>query len=73
MIAYHQAGCMVEYLLRKYGVEKFRDLWQQGFYHFQDIYGASFSRVETEIKATAQRDCPRPPTIDWKVFSVGCY
>ena len=73
MIAYHQAGCMVEYLLRKYGVEKFRDLWQQGFYHFKDIYGTSFSLVESEIKTTAERDYPTPPNIDWKAFSVGCY
>lgn len=73
MIAYHQAGCMVEYLLRKYGVEKFRDLWRQGFDHFPDIYGTSFSTVEAEIKSTAERDYPTPPKIDWKVFSVGCY
>ena len=73
MIAYHQAGCMVEYLLRKYGVEKFRDLWQQGFYNFNKIYGTSFSRMEADIKATAERDYPKPPNIDWKAFSVGCY
>jgi hypothetical protein len=73
MIAYHQAGCMVEYLLRKYGVDKFRDLWQQGFYNFNKIYGTSFSPIEADIKATAERDYPKPPTIDWKSFSVGCY
>jgi hypothetical protein len=73
LIAYHQAGCIVEYLVRKYGVEKFRDLWQQGFYHFNQIYGTTFSLMEADIKATAERDYPRPPKIDWKAFSVGCY
>jgi len=73
MIAYHQAGCLVEYLLRKYGVEKFRDLWQQGFYNFNKIYGTPFSRMEEDIKATAERDYPKPPGIEWKSFSVGCY
>ena len=73
MIAYHQAGCMVEYLLKNYGVEKFSNLWQQGFYNFNEIYGISFSRMEADIKATAERDFPKPPDIDWKSFSVGCY
>jgi hypothetical protein len=73
MIAYHQAAWMVEYLLRKYGVEKFRDLWQQGFHNFDKIYGTSFSRIEPDIMATAERDYPKPPNIDWKAFSVGCY
>ena len=73
MIAYHQAAYIVEYLLRKYGVEKFRDLWQRGFYNFKDIYGISFASVEAEIKTTAEQDYPEPPNIDWKTFSVGCY
>jgi hypothetical protein len=72
MIAYHQAGCIVEYLLKHYGVEKFRALWQQGFDHFDEIYGTSFSRMDADIQATAQRDYPKPPDIDWKTFSVGC-
>jgi hypothetical protein len=73
MIAYHQAGCMVEYMLRNYGVEKFRALWQQGFYNFNKIYGTPFSRMEADIKANAERDCPTAPDIVWKKFSEGCY
>ena len=73
MFAYHQAAYIVEYLLSKYGVEKFRDLWHRGFYNFKDIYGISFASMEAEIKTTAEQDYPKPPTIDWKTFSVGCY
>ena len=71
MIAYHQAGCIVEYLLQHYGVEKFKQLWQQGFDHFNEIYGVSFSRMEADIQATAERDFPKAPAIDWTIFSVG--
>jgi hypothetical protein len=72
MIAYHQAGCIVEYLLHHYGVEKFKELWQQGFDRFDVIYGVSFSRIEADIQATVERDFPKAPPINWKVFSIGC-
>jgi hypothetical protein len=73
MIAYHQAACIVEYLLQNYGVERFRDLWQQGFNKFNEIFGTSFSHMEADIKKAAERDYPKAPNIDWKAFSIGCY
>jgi hypothetical protein len=72
MITYHQAGWMVGYLLKHYGVGKLRDLWQQGLFHFNAIYGTSFSHMEADIKAAAERDYPKAPEIDWTSFSVGC-
>ena len=72
MIAYHQAGWMVDYLLRKYGVEKFRDLWQQGFSNFNQIYGTSFSLIEADIKATAERRLiPHRPKLTGRPFRSG--
>jgi hypothetical protein len=38
MIAYHQSAYMVQYLLEKYGVEKFKQLWQNGYNDFKNIY-----------------------------------
>jgi hypothetical protein len=72
MIAYHQAGCMVEYLLKFYGIEKVWELWQQGFYSFDKIYGTSFPKMEADIKKEAEKDYPTAPNIDWKTFSMGC-
>jgi hypothetical protein len=72
MITYHQAGWMAGYLLGHYGVEKVRELWQQGIYHSNEIYGTPFSQVEADIKAAAERDYPKAPDIDWKSFEVGC-
>jgi hypothetical protein len=73
MIAYHQSAYLVQYLLKHYGVEKFRNLWQQGFNSFQSIYGVTFSEVVKDIDITAKRDYPTAPDIVWKKFSVGCY
>jgi hypothetical protein len=72
MVTYHQAGWMAGYLLGHYGVEKVRELWQQGIYHSNEIYGTPFSQVEADIKAAAERDYAKAPDIDWKSFEVGC-
>jgi hypothetical protein len=63
---------MAGYLLGHYGVEKVKQLWQQGIYHSKEIYGKSFSQVEAEIEAAAGRDYPKAPEINWKSFEVGC-
>jgi hypothetical protein len=73
MIAYHQSAFLVQYLLKQYSVEKFRNLWQQGFNSFQPIYGVTFSDVVRDIDITAKRDYPTAPDIVWKKFSEGCY
>jgi hypothetical protein len=73
MIAYHQSAYLVQYLLKHYGIEKFRNLWQQGFNSFQPIYGITFSEVAKDTDITAKRDYPKAPAIVWKKFSEGCY
>ena len=72
MVAYHQAAYMVQYLLNKYGVEKFKDLWMQGFAAFEKIYSIPFSHVKTDINTTATRDYPSAPPINWNTFQIGC-
>jgi len=72
MIAYHQAAFIVQYLLNKYGVEKFKDLWSQGFDAFGKIYNISFSQVKADISTQAKQDYPSAPSISWNTFQVGC-
>jgi hypothetical protein len=72
MIAYHQAAYMVQYLLSNYGMEKFINLWMQGFANFDKIYGVSFAQAESDIDKTAKHDYPNAPGIVWKKFSEGC-
>ena len=72
MVAYHQAAYIVQYLLNKYGVQKLKDLWTQGFAAFEKIYSIPFSQVETDINTTAKQDYPSAPPINWNSFQVGC-
>ncbi len=72
MIAYHQAAYIVQYLLSNYGVEKFKDLWMQGFANFEKIYGVSFANAQENIERTAKRDYPNAPNIVWEKFKEGC-
>ena len=72
MVAYHQAAYIVQYLLSSYGVEKFKDLWTQGFASFEKIYSISFGQVQRDMDKTAEKDYPIPPNIDWNSFQVGC-
>jgi len=72
MVAYHQAAYIVQYLLTNYGVEKFKDLWMQGFAAFEKIYGITFSQVKTRINSAANKDYPKAPAIDWNTFQKGC-
>ena len=73
MIAYHQAGYIVQYLLANYGVEKFKDLWMQGFAAFEKVYGMPFPKVKTDINSTVRKDYPSVPAIDWNAFQKGCF
>lgn len=72
MVAYHQAGYAVQYLIRTNGIEKFRALWARGFTAFPEIYGMPFSQAQAAMDARATADFPRAPTIDWEQFKQGC-
>ncbi|HET7896831.1 MAG TPA: hypothetical protein VFL47_04160, partial [Flavisolibacter sp.] len=72
MIAYHQAACIVQYLLSHYGIEKLKALWREGFARFERIYGVPFDRVQTAISDNVRLDYPKVPAIDWNTFQEGC-
>jgi hypothetical protein len=48
--AYPQAGSLVKYLYEKYGIEKFKTLWQKGSGSIEKIYGKSLAEIEKEWK-----------------------
>lgn len=73
IISYHQSAHIVEYLLTNYGLEKFIELWKNGFSFFQEIYLISFSQMEEEINKKTIENYPTPVSIDWDVFKKGCY
>ena len=72
MIAYHQAGYIVQFLLTTYGVNKFKDLWIQGFGQFDQIYGIPFQQAKTNMDRIAKRHYPVEPEMDWTNFEKGC-
>jgi hypothetical protein len=72
MIAYHQSAYTVEYLISKYGLEKFKTLWQNGFDKFKEIYGITYSQVEADLQNELREKIPTVATIDWDTFMLDC-
>ncbi len=48
VIAYIQSAGIFKYLFEKYGVEKMKKLWTQGFDSFKSIYGFSIEQLESD-------------------------
>lgn len=73
MIAYHQSGYVVQYLLENYSLEQFKELWIEGVEKFEEIYGASYTKIEDDLQQTLIMKYPEIPNIDWEKFGEGCY
>lgn len=72
MIAYHESGYLVEFLLSHYGILKFKELWRKGASSFDAVIGQSPSNFEGEARRFNLQECPKVPSIDWKIFLEGC-
>ncbi|MBL4585958.1 MAG: hypothetical protein JKX84_02710 [Flavobacteriales bacterium] len=72
MISYHQSAHIVEFLLTNYGIEKFQNLWKNGFSFFEEIYNISFAQIEIEMNKKAIKKYPTAVNIDWNAFKEGC-
>ena len=72
MVAYHQAAYMVQYLLAKYDVEKFINLWTEEFASFEKIYNMKFHQVILDNSNKARQNYPCAPPINWHTFQAGC-
>ncbi|MBO0354539.1 hypothetical protein J0656_10975 [Muricauda ruestringensis] len=73
MIAYHQSGYIVQYLLEHYSIGQFKQLWTDGFEKFEEIYGFSYAKIEDDLQKAVMLKYSETPNIDWEKFSKGCY
>ena len=72
MVAYHQSGYIVQYLLENYGLDKFKNLWTEGYEKFEEIYGISYAKLKKHLEKELLNKYPKASKIDWKEFSQGC-
>lgn len=72
MIAYHQSAYIVQYLMKHYGNDKLKLLWQRGFDSFEKVYGISPKSLIEEINTSLSKKYPVPPPINWEVLKNGC-
>lgn len=73
MISYHQAAYIVQFLLENYSLEQLKNLWTSGFEQFKEIYGFSYSQIQSDLQKGVLEKYPESPKIDWEKFSKGCY
>ncbi len=71
VIAYLQSAGLFKYLFEQYGLEKMKLLWIRGFEDFQDIYGFSIERLETEW-IDFLKMVPIPDDFDINRLKEGC-
>jgi hypothetical protein len=72
-IAYSQAAYIVKYLIDNYGIEKLKQLWQEGMDSFEKIYGRSFNQLINAIDKELNKKYPEPINFNWKVFNSDCF
>lgn len=66
MIAYYQSGYIIQYLIKKYGIKRLKELWQSGFKDFERIYGVPYRKVESDLQDELRKRIPIAPHIVWK-------
>ena len=73
MVGYMQAGSVVQFILEKYGLEKFEALWRKGVTGIEELTGKSKTRLENEYLQFLRKAYPQQPTIDWEMLNrKGC-
>ncbi|HYE76699.1 MAG TPA: hypothetical protein VEI97_01820, partial [bacterium] len=72
VIAYLQAAGMVKYLYDRYGVKRFRRLWEEGFGQFEAIYGQKLGAFDKEWRRYLQTLPPAPEVDLGKLMKEGC-
>lgn len=71
LIAYMQSAGVFKYLFEKYGAEKMKKLWVEGFENFESIYGFSTGRLEQDWIEYV-RTIPVPENFDFDRLKDGC-
>lgn len=65
IIAYFEGASAFKFLYEKYGIQKLKQLWLDGFEKFETIYGQSTQNFEKEWKAYIAA-INVPPNFDWE-------
>jgi hypothetical protein len=71
VIAYIQSAGIFKYLYEKYGIEKIKQLWIEGFENFDSIYGISMKQLETDW-LDFMETIPIPEEFDINKLKDGC-
>lgn len=71
VIAYIQSAGIFKYLYEKYGVEKMKLLWVEGFENFPTIYGFSIKQLELDW-LNFIKTVPIPSDFDINKLKEGC-
>ena len=70
---YLQAGSVVQFFLKKYGLAKFEALWKQGVNNLEPIIHQSKTDFEKEYHRFLRKTYPQPPEINWALLNEkGC-
>lgn len=72
VIAYFQSAAIFKYLHEKYGTEKLKKLWQQGFKNLETIYGFNLKKLDKDWQNYI-KTIPAPANLDYKkLMEEGC-
>lgn len=72
MKSYTQCAYLSEYLADNFGIDKVKQLWQTGFYAFEEIYGFSVATFEENIAKALSAKYSDEFDFDWETFKKGC-
>ena len=72
MISYHQSAFLVQYLLSRFGITKFKELWKNGINSFTKIYGSPVNEILATLNENVKSHFQNVPSINWEEFKKGC-
>ena len=72
MITYTQSAYITEYLIKRYGYDKFKRLWKEGVASFNKIYDFSLDELENRINNNLKLKYPENIEFNWEEFNKGC-
>lgn len=68
-IFYAQSACIVDYLLRHYGMDKVKQQWISRIERFEEIFGLSFDELIIKINNELNQKYPNAIEFDWEKFN----
>lgn len=72
LLAYPQAAYICKVLIKKFGIKKFKSLWQKGTESFEEVYGLSPDEFEKSMASELRSKHKTKIDFDWNKYSKGC-